>query len=202
MDSGVLVSGEELKERQVRKETADKLVLAAAAEFNEHGFEGTDTNRIARRAGFAPQTFYRWFEDKVAIFIQVYELWQEQEAGFLAKLLAENAPDMRLVDAAVAHHRAFLVFRRSLRRLSLENDVVRVERAKSRLNQINWIRSWNPNEARGDSELAVVLLQLERLTDALAEGELSDMGLDEAACRLAVAEQISRLRPARKRTTR
>ena len=185
---------QEPKERQVRKETADKLVLAAVAEFNEHSFEGTDTNRIARRAGFAPQTFYRWFDDKIGIFIKVYDLWQGQEASFLTKLLAEDASDMRLVDALVAHHKAFLVFRRSLRRLSLENDIVRAERAKSRLNQVAWIRSWNPAVTASASELAVVLLQLERLTDALAEGELRDMALDEGACKLAVAEQISRLR--------
>ena len=37
------------------------------AEFIESGYAGTDTNRIARRAGFAPQTFYRWFADKTAI---------------------------------------------------------------------------------------------------------------------------------------
>jgi AcrR family transcriptional regulator len=52
--------------------TRERLVQAAAAEFREQGFAGTDTNRIARRAGFAPQTFYRWFTDKTEIFIAVY----------------------------------------------------------------------------------------------------------------------------------
>ncbi len=108
--------------RRARTGTADKLVEAAASEFNELGFSGTDSNRIARRAGFAPQTFYRWFEDKTEIFIKVYELWQQQEVGVLRKLLAENASDARVVQACVAHHKAFLIFRRSLRQLSAEND--------------------------------------------------------------------------------
>jgi AcrR family transcriptional regulator len=172
-------------------------VEAAAAEFNEHGFDGTDTNRIARRAGFAPQTFYRWFGDKLAIFIEVYNLWQEQEAAVLDRLLAENAPDIRLVDAFVAHHRAFLIFRRSLRQLSLENDAMRAARAKSRRNQIARIRQWNPKGKRDASQLAAVLFQLERLTDALAEGEVKDMGLDETACRLVLAEHIRVLRAQR-----
>src|SRR5580698_4917889 len=94
--------------------TAALLVAAAAAEFNEHGFSGTDTNRIARRAGFAPQTFYRWFEDKIDVFIRVYDLWQAEEARALAPLLAQNAPDEEVAAAAVAHHRAYLQFRRSL----------------------------------------------------------------------------------------
>src|SRR4051812_9867208 len=48
----------------------EALLEAARAEFDESGFEGTDTNRIARRAGYAPQTFYRHFTDKTAIFIE------------------------------------------------------------------------------------------------------------------------------------
>ena len=79
--------------KQVRSGTAEKLLYAAAAEFNEHGFAGTDTNRIARRAGFAPQTFYRWYEDKIEIFIRVYEYWEGLEAAALQGLLAQNATD-------------------------------------------------------------------------------------------------------------
>lgn len=184
-----------LREIRERKGTAEKLVLAAASEFNEQGFSGTDTNRIARRAGFAPQTFYRWFQDKVEIFVKVYELWQQQEVGILRKLLAENASEARLVQAIIAHHKAFLIFRRSLRQLSLENDAVRASRAQSRLNQIAFIkRTWSANQARDTSELAATLFQLERLSDALAEGEFRDMGLDEKAGEQALALLIRRLR--------
>src|ERR1700679_2017991 len=52
-----------------RGETSSRLVDAGAKEFAECGFQGTDTNKIARRAGFAPQTLYRWFDDKTAIFL-------------------------------------------------------------------------------------------------------------------------------------
>src|SRR5262245_40343863 len=116
------------KRVQAPETTAEKLLQAAASEFNEQGFGGTDTNRIARRAGFAPQTFYRWFEDKVEIFVKTYERWQREELGILRKLLAENASDKRLARACVAHHKAYLVFRRSLRQVSLEDDVVRAVR--------------------------------------------------------------------------
>lgn len=176
------------------KPTAEKLVQAAAAEFNAHGFGGTDTNRIARRAGFAPQTFYRWFKDKTEVFIEVYRLWQQQEGALLRALLAESASDARLVEATVAHHRAYLVFRRSLRQLSLENAEVRAVRARSRLNQIAQIRRWGGGEGREDSDLAATILQLERLADALAEGEFLDMGLDATAGEATLALLIHRLR--------
>jgi len=177
-----------------RTGTEDKLIQAAASEFNEQGFSGTDTNRIARRAGFAPQTFYRWFEDKIEIFIRVYELWQQQEMGVLRKLLAEKASDARLVQACVAHHRAFLLFRRSLRQLSYENDVVRAARAQSRRRQIAFLRTLEGSRSRDSAELAAVLLQIERLSDALAEGELHDMGMDEKAGEEALALLIRQLR--------
>src|SRR5271155_2608583 len=71
-----------VRKRPLRDAAATRAALldAAEVEFNAHGFEGTDTNRIARAAGFAPQTFYRHFEDKTAIFVAVYERWWQAEA--------------------------------------------------------------------------------------------------------------------------
>lgn len=189
-----------LPERRVRKDTAEKLLQAAVSEFNEHGFDGTDTNRIARRAGFAPQTFYRWFQDKVEIFIKVYERWQQEEAAVLRKLLADKATDARLVQACVAHHRAYLLFRRSLRRLSIENPKVRSARAHSRLSQIGHLKSMATNRSAAVADLAATLLQFERLCDALAEGEFADMGLDGKAGEEALIVLLQRLRkPIRRR---
>lgn len=181
---------------RLRRETAQKLLAAAAAEFNEEGFDGTDTNTIARRAGFAPQTFYRWFSDKTDIFIRVYEDWQQQEAGILRKLMAEKASDARLVQACVAHHKAFLKFRRSLRQLALDDDRVRAARAQGRLRQIEFLNRLR-DEPLEPSRLAAVLLQLERLSDALAEGEIIDMGLSVAPTEALLSDLIHELRNAR-----
>jgi AcrR family transcriptional regulator len=182
--------------RPAREPTSEKLLQAAAGEFNEHGFGGTDTNRIARRAGFAPQTFYRWFKDKVQIFIKTYERWQREEFGALDTLFAESASDLRLAQTVVAHHKAYLVFRRSLRQLAVENEVVRAARARSRLNQIAYVKSLNPRVPRDDASIAAMLLQTERLADAVAEGEFHDMGLNKKAGEEALARLIHDLRAA------
>src|SRR6185503_20792385 len=79
------------------KPTDARLLAAAAKEFNQRGFDGTDTNRIARRAGFAPQTFYRWFQDKTEVFLAVYRTWEDQERAMLSKLLARKAPASEFV---------------------------------------------------------------------------------------------------------
>ena len=184
--------------RRTRQGTAEKLVRSAASEFNQHGFLGTDTNRIARRAGFAPQTFYRWFDDKTEIFIKVYERWQHEEASMLQRLLAKDASDTRLVQAVVTHHRRFRIFRRSLRQMSIEDDMVRKARAASRLNQIEQIRKWNPAQPASTADLAVALFKIERLADALAEGEFDDMGIDRTAPETELALLLNWLRSAPK----
>jgi AcrR family transcriptional regulator len=183
-----------LAKQRILQSTSERLLKAAAAEFNECGFGGTDTNKIARRAGFAPQTFYRWFQDKVEIFIQVYERWRLEQFTDIGALLAENAHDDRVARAIVAHHKRFLVFRRCLRHLSLEFDPVRAARARSRLDQISFLKANSSVPAREDAALAVILLQTERLADALAEGELRDMGLDDKAALMALTGLVHDLR--------
>jgi AcrR family transcriptional regulator len=175
-------------------DTRTRLLDAAALEFNEHGFSGTDTNRIARRAGFAPQTFYRWFTDKTAIFIAVYHVWEDEERAVLGALLARKASTKRLVAAVVAHHKAHRVFRRSLRRLALEDPLVRRARGDSRARQIEQIRHWQGRSAADAALLAVELFKMERLADALAEDEFEDLGLRAHAVENALAEIIDALR--------
>ena len=175
--------------------TAQKLLKAAMAEFNAHGFSGTDTNRIARRAGFAPQTFYRWYADKTAIFIAAYRLWEDEERAMLRGLIAERAPVEAMVDAAIGHHRRYLLFRRSLRQLSLENPSVRQARAESRLRQVEWLRASARRPELDLADLTARLFQLERLSDAIAEGELADMGLADGPARAAMSAILAGLRP-------
>lgn len=175
-------------------DTAARLVAAAAREFNQHGFDGTDSNKIARRAGFAPQTFYRRFRDKTAIFLAVYRAWEDEETRVIGTLLAERAPMQTLVDAILAHHRAHRLFRRSLRELALANGQVRQARTESRLRQIEAMRRWAGPRARAPAEIAALVLQIERLCDAVAEGELAELGADETAARDAVVELLRQAR--------
>lgn len=168
-------------------ETRAKLVAAAAKEFNRHGYYGTDSNKIARRAGFSPQTFYRWFRDKTEIFVAAYRVWEDEEREMLAKLIAARAPGADVIEAAVAHHRAYRIFRRSLRTLSYDDPDVRAMRAQSRLRQIESIKTWNKSTRRSTEEIATILLQMERLADALAENEFADLGLDEKTAKAALA---------------
>ena len=106
----------------------------------------------------------------------------------LAKLIAARSPAGDLVDAAVAHHRAYRTFRRSLRTLSYDEPEVRQARAHSRLRQIENIKAWIKPARTATAEIATILLQMERLSDALAENEFADLGLDEKTAKAALVD--------------
>jgi AcrR family transcriptional regulator len=176
--------------------TRDALLAAAAAEFEAKGFAGTDTNRIARAAGFAPQTFYRHFADKTDVFICVYQRWQADERTRIAAAVREAEGDEgRLLAAAaalIAAHRASARFRRSLRLLAVEDDRVRAARAASRRAQLETLAPvLRPASSAGQ---VAALLTVERLCDAAADAETDDLGVREDDWRTAVAAALAALR--------
>lgn len=166
-----------------RDETIEALIATARAEFLRHGFDGTDVNRIARRSGMAPTTFYRLFKDKADVFIAVYRRWEADEQQAMKRLMARGGPLAALVEACIDHHRAHVLFRRSLRRLSQDEPRMRKALAVSRLERLAQLRLCIGAPYPADAELAADLLVFEGLAMALAEGDLGDMGLDDAAGR-------------------
>lgn len=169
------------------------LLHAATAEFVEHGYDGTSTNRISERAGFAPQTFYRWYKDKLDIFVAVYKAWAEAEMAQLEAMLTEDSSGRHLAETCVESHRSFLTFLRSLRRLQQDADAVRQACAQSRLAQIRRIQDRMP--ALAAEQVAALLIGMAHLCEALAEGEFSDLGLSGEQAYAQLADMIDQLRP-------
>ena len=178
------------------QQTIDKLVATAGEEFRRYGYGGTDVNRIARRSGMAPTTFYRCFKDKLDIFLAVYQAWAAREKLLMRVLMTLQAEDGDLVEACVKHHRDHLPFRRSVRQLGYDEPRVRQARAQTRLETIAEIRAWRGDRVADDGRMASDLIQFERLSEALAEGEFADMGLDDAQARRDLAAVLRRFRPA------
>lgn len=156
--------------------TRAALLEAAALEFNQAGFDATNTNAIAARAGFAPQTFYRHFKDKTDIFVAVYEYWVAEEMTELDGVRDAVAA----ARAVVRRHRRSLRMRRALRALSVGDTRVRRARAASRAAQIKRLQS-RLAHLRGvpRSRLAASLLTIERIADAIAEAEFDDLDIDK-----------------------
>ena len=158
--------------------TREARIAAARLEFEENGFDSTQSNKIARRAGFAPQTFYRHFADKIEILLAVYERWmmEEQEALDAARGLRQIARTL------LEHHRGSLKFRRTLRTLTVTDERVRAARATSRLAQIKRLKRLLPHlDDVADARLARGLLVIERIADACSEGEFLDLRVSAEA---------------------
>lgn len=178
--------------------TSDLLLTAAQAEFGEVGYAGTDTNRIARRAGFAPQTFYRHFEDKLDAFLAVYALWRADEAKALADVVKAE-PDVArratvVSKTILAFHVSHAVFRRSLRHLAATEPRVRSARAESRAAQIAALAALSANRGRSRAALLASVLEIERLCDAAAEAEHEDIGVSTAAFLSEITRAVARAR--------
>lgn len=178
-----------VKTRRTPDVTRVRLIAAAQTLFNTKGFDGTDSNRIAAAAGFAPQTFYRHFPDKTAIFLAVYEQWWRTEADALRKILSrrpQGAP-RAAARAVLAFHTDWRVFRRSLRSLTVSDPRVRQARAAARRAQLEEL---SPGRGRAITALVGTLLTAERLCDAAADGELADLGLTKPAILKLITEAL------------
>ncbi len=68
----VLRASKEPDFRQERSRRSYLALIAAATElFSEHGYDAVGTPEIAQQAGVAVGTFYRYFEDKHEIYLEV-----------------------------------------------------------------------------------------------------------------------------------
>jgi AcrR family transcriptional regulator len=178
-------------------QTRERLVAAAAILFNRAGYHGTDSNRIARAAGYSTGTFYKHFKDKREIFLAAYETWVASEwKAVAAELSAGGAPHAiarRLVDLSVDFHTRWRGLRASLLELVFTDDHVRRFYRQQRRRQLDvmaGIRATIGAPARSREEDAIHLFTTERTFDAIAQGELRDLGLGRKVIIEAMIEKV------------
>ena len=174
------------------EETRRKLVTAAAREIEKHGYHGTDSNRIARAAGFSPGTFYKHFNDKQEIFLAAHSAWVDAEWDAVDDLT--GPPDTRaaaIVDFVVDHHRRRKGLRASLRALVATDPKVRAFHRSERRRQLVRMEAGPDAPPERRAAAALLLLEVERVADALADGELEALGVDAPR---ATAHLIRRVR--------
>ena len=214
--------------RGLPSETRERLVASAAELFNTVGYHGTDSNRIARNAGYTPGVFYKHFKDKCEIFLAVYEGWIAAEwkaieaelarghrssekssrdvrpgppavrphrSGAASTAVSLSAGDRtartnskevarRLVLLTVDFHRRWRGFRSSLLGLLQENPAVKrfyLNQRRRQLDLVAKLRSRVGGRKHKREEDAVHLFTMERCSDAIAQGHVRLLGLDEKA---------------------
>jgi AcrR family transcriptional regulator len=161
-------------------------VAAAGVVFNRDGFDGTDTNRIAREAGYAPGTFYKHFSDKQDVFAAVYDEWVAAEWRIVDAVLDRGGTDMAkaLAESIVDLHRRWRVFLRSLRVLSTQDPAIRRVHRAGRRRQLD--------RMPGDRARNLFLLySIERVADALAEDEPEALGASTTDLLVCIEQAIA-----------
>lgn len=166
------------------RDTRAVLVETAAEIFNEVGYYGTDTNKIARAAGFAPATFYKHFENKLEIFLACYPAvvvpdFERLEGGLRSGSSAE-ATARSAVLAIIEHHRKWLGCYQSLRALALLDPAAAVAYAERKKNATQVLkRLFRAVGAEvGDEEAFVAQHLVSNVADAIVEGLVERLDLD------------------------
>jgi AcrR family transcriptional regulator len=82
---------------QVRSETRQMLLEAAAGEFASEGYAGANVDRISREAGFAKGTIYNYFDSKRALMLAVIDEVATTHLAFIGgRVREETDPRIRL----------------------------------------------------------------------------------------------------------
>jgi AcrR family transcriptional regulator len=176
----------------------DALIAAGARIFNRDGYFATNSNAIAREAGYAPASFYTYFDDKRALFLAVYERWVRDEWEEIRGVPAGKSRKDTLnaiVDRVLSRHRRTRVFRASLRALDILEPSVRQARNAQRTQQLVWMEEL-ARTAGGKAPLkrrVVALFTMERLLDAMADSDTEQLGVAERDIRRELTVLLERL---------
>jgi AcrR family transcriptional regulator len=84
----------------------DRLLQAAALEFAEHGYAGTGSDSISRRAGMSKATFYEHFANKEECILALFDLAVRTVQDAMAQAARQAPSDAR--ERMRAGTRAFL----------------------------------------------------------------------------------------------
>ena len=85
--------------------TRDRILEAALRLFHEHGYRGATTAEIARQAGVAEGTIYRYFKDKKELFLACVEPVIEEAVRRELALPAEGSPRERMRRRVIERYR-------------------------------------------------------------------------------------------------
>ena len=181
-------------------ETRERILAAASTLFNKVGYHRTDSNRIAREAGYATGTFYKHFKDKRDVFLAVYESWVASEWTAVEHELSPGGDTRaiaeRLVKLSIAFHVKWRGLRASLLELVFTDAQVRRYYRTQRRKQLDLmarLRAGMGLPPRPREEDAVHLYTTERTFDAIAQGEIQALGLNRELVVEALVQKVAAL---------
>jgi len=181
-------------------ETRSKILVAAKDQFAEHGFHGTNAKEIAATAGVSVGSFYSYFKDKKALFMEIFREHIEEK---VVRILSEHRVDpddrrksvYRLIKAMLEAHDPYPEFHREV--LAMRYSDPEVEAIFDELDQRSLLHVENFIAQFRDKLRITDLKTAARITTAAVEEvicSITILGHDEDAERLldGLADMIHR----------
>jgi len=179
------------------EETRERIIDGAASLFNRFGYHGTDSNSIAKEAGYATGTFYKHFQDKREVFLAVYERWLTAEWQAVDEELSKGrAPDetaRRIVEISIQFHTEWRGLRASLMELIFSDEDARKYFRKQRRRQLDIMSELRHRLSlppRTREQDAIHLFMTERIFDAIGQGEIQALSLDRKVVMESIVERV------------
>ena len=181
-------------------ETRNKILVAAKDQFADHGFHGTNAKEIAATAGVSVGSFYSYFKDKKALFMEIFREHIEEK---VVRILSEHRVDpndhrksvYRLIKAMAEAHDPYPEFHREV--LAMRYSDPEVEAIFNELDQRSLLHVENFFAQFRDTLRITDIKTAARITTAAVEEvicSITILGHDEDAERLlnGLADMIHR----------
>ena len=179
------------------EETRERIIDGAASLFNKFGYHGTDSNCIAKEAGYATGTFYKHFQDKREVFLAVYDRWLTAEWKAIDEELSRGRTPhetaRRIVEISIQFHTEWRGLRASLMELIFSDEHARKYFRKQRRRQLeimSELRQRLSLPPRTREQDAIHLYMTERVFDAIGQGEIQALGLDREVVLESIFERV------------
>lgn len=156
------------QERSIR--TKDAIVRAAMKLFSEKGFYQTNTKEIAAAAGVSTGSFYSYFVDKKAVFIEALHLYAEeimvQVEVSMSKInyATMSRPELILlmIDSLVESHKAYIGYHKDLTIMYHSDDTIKqlmdAQYETARLNTLKYLQMGLSEMKVADIEAASIVV--------------------------------------------
>jgi len=156
------------QERSIR--TKEAIVRAAMKLFSEKGYHQTNTKEIAAAAGVSTGSFYSYFVDKKAVFIDALHVYAEEimvrievsmsEINF--ETLGRAELILHLIDSLLESHKAFIGYHKDLTIMYHSDESIKqlmdAQYETARLNTLKYLQMGQGEMRIDDIEAASVIV--------------------------------------------
>lgn len=141
-------------------ETRNRILTSAFRLFNEHLLIDLNSNQIAKEAGVAVGSFYKYFDTKETVFLACYEEWVKTEWEAIRSVISKPLTKKtvgQVISLLLKEHRNALIFRKNLNALCMLSQHAQEHRDRQRLHQCKMIAQMMAS--LGNSALPLLQLQ-------------------------------------------